>query len=273
MEDIFDQIEQKLKEERFNDELRLLLQEFPWNEEPLPMNNRLQRIAHWFLVDGNSMEDIADKEGVSRERIRQLKDRAISFLRTFDRNNIRAIVDQVNKPAEIKKYDFDLAEVMIEPDERSELMKRLLSCNLEDFHLTTRTFNGLKGAKMNTLGDVLSVPSCNEFLKYRNFGIKSLHEVETFLHSLGFKWRNMPHEPQPLQHISNLHRLIILNSNYPLTNFTWTNTLLSAFADNKIETIEHLSQSKYLLTYKCHLPETDMQLLRNRMKEWGIKWE
>jgi hypothetical protein len=275
MDDIFDQIEKDLKREKDNEQLVMLLKKYPWDESPLPMDNRLQRIAHWFFVDGKSLPEISAQEKVTRERVRQLRDKAVTIIRSMNTAAIGQMYDISEEADEAEDdFDYDVRDVMIEPDdERIDVMRRLLHSPLEDFHLSVRAFNCLRGAKMLKLGDVLAVESPNEFLKYRNFGKRSLVEIEQLLFSLGFKWRDVPPPPPHIfKEVSDLHRLIILNSNYPLKNFVWSDTLLAAFAENGIETIEHLRQAKKLL-YKANLPETDKQLLRNRMREWGIKWE
>lgn len=61
---------------------------------------------------------------------------------------------------------------------------------LYDCDLSTRTLNCLKAAEFHTIGDLLklnhnSVNKPTDFLKFRNFGKKSLTEIEEFLKGKG----------------------------------------------------------------------------------------
>ncbi len=62
-------------------------------------------------------------------------------------------------------------------DENTLHMRQLLKSKLVDMDLSVRALNCLKAADVETLGDLVSY-SKNDLLKFRNFGKKSLTELE-----------------------------------------------------------------------------------------------
>ena len=69
-------------------------------------------------------------------------------------------------------------------DEHILHMRKLLKTSLEDLDLSVRAYNCLKAAKINTLGEMVKY-DMNELLKFRNFGKKSLVEIEELLQEKG----------------------------------------------------------------------------------------
>jgi DNA-directed RNA polymerase subunit alpha len=67
-------------------------------------------------------------------------------------------------------------------DESSLHMRQLLKTKLVDMDLSVRALNCLKAADVETLGDLVSY-SKNDLLKFRNFGKKSLTELEELVRS------------------------------------------------------------------------------------------
>ena len=62
-------------------------------------------------------------------------------------------------------------------DEESLHMRQLLKTRLVDMDLSVRALNCLKAAEVDTLGDLVSYNK-NDLMKFRNFGRKSLTELE-----------------------------------------------------------------------------------------------
>ena len=62
-------------------------------------------------------------------------------------------------------------------DEESLHMRQLLKTKLTDMDLSVRALNCLKAAEVDTLGDLVSFNK-NDLMKFRNFGKKSLTELE-----------------------------------------------------------------------------------------------
>ena len=62
-------------------------------------------------------------------------------------------------------------------DEESLYMRQLLKTRLIDMDLSVRALNCLKAAEVDTLGDLVSFNK-SDLMKFRNFGKKSLTELE-----------------------------------------------------------------------------------------------
>lgn len=62
-------------------------------------------------------------------------------------------------------------------DEELLHMRKMLKSNLNDLDLSVRAYNCLKAADVRTLGDLVSL-EISDMMKFRNFGKKSLAELE-----------------------------------------------------------------------------------------------
>ncbi len=69
-------------------------------------------------------------------------------------------------------------------DEHILHMRKLLKTSLEDLDLSVRAYNCLKAAKINSLAELVRYDT-HELLKFRNFGKKSLVEIEELLQDKG----------------------------------------------------------------------------------------
>lgn len=72
-------------------------------------------------------------------------------------------------------------------DETSLHMRQLLKTKLVDMDLSVRALNCLKAADVETLGELVSFNK-NDLLKFRNFGKKSLTELEDLVHTKGLQF-------------------------------------------------------------------------------------
>ena len=70
-----------------------------------------------------------------------------------------------------------------ELDEESLRMRHLLLTKLSDMGLSVRAFNCLKAADIDTFADLVSY-SRNELMKFRNFGRKSLNEIDLLVEKM-----------------------------------------------------------------------------------------
>ncbi len=73
--------------------------------------------------------------------------------------------------------ETEIKKEVEEFDESSLHMRQLLKSRLVDMNLSVRALNCLKAADIETLGDLVSFNK-NDLLKFRNFGKKSLTELE-----------------------------------------------------------------------------------------------
>lgn len=69
-------------------------------------------------------------------------------------------------------------------DEELLHMRKLLKTNLNDLDLSVRAYNCLKAADVRTLGDLVSL-EISDMMKFRNFGKKSLAELEQLVSDKG----------------------------------------------------------------------------------------
>lgn len=72
-------------------------------------------------------------------------------------------------------------------DEEVLHMRQLLKTKLTDMNLSVRALNCLKAADVDTLGDLVQFNK-NDLLKFRNFGKKSLTELDDLLESLNLSF-------------------------------------------------------------------------------------
>lgn len=80
--------------------------------------------------------------------------------------------------------DSEIKAETEEFDETSLHMRQLLKTKLVDMDLSVRALNCLKAADVETLGDLVSFTK-SDLLKFRNFGKKSLTELEDLVDSKG----------------------------------------------------------------------------------------
>jgi DNA-directed RNA polymerase subunit alpha len=83
--------------------------------------------------------------------------------------------------------DSDEKKENTEFDEEILHMRQLLKTNLVDLDLSVRALNCLKAADVDTLGELV-VYNRNDLLKFRNFGKKSLAEIEDLLETRGLNF-------------------------------------------------------------------------------------
>ena len=107
--------------------------------------------------------------------------------------------DALKEAAKILIHHFMLfsdEKITLNSDEKSETeefdetslhMRQLLKTKLVDIDLSVRALNCLKAADVETLGELVSYNK-NDLLKFRNFGKKSLTELEDLIESKGLSF-------------------------------------------------------------------------------------
>jgi DNA-directed RNA polymerase subunit alpha len=78
----------------------------------------------------------------------------------------------------------DSPEVMQDTEKN---IRQILQAKLIDMDLSVRALNCLKSAELETLGDLVAFHKA-DLLKFRNFGKKSLAELETLVHNKGLEF-------------------------------------------------------------------------------------
>ncbi|NCX95955.1 MAG: DNA-directed RNA polymerase subunit alpha [Chitinophagia bacterium] len=89
------------------------------------------------------------------------------------------IITDENISLDIRKEE---KEIVV--DEETLHVRKVLGTPLEDLELSVRAFNCLKAAKINSLSELVQYTQ-EELMKFRNFGQKSLSEIEQVLHERG----------------------------------------------------------------------------------------
>ena len=72
-------------------------------------------------------------------------------------------------------------------DEDTLHMRQLLKSKLSEMNLSVRALNCLKAADVDTVGDLVKFNK-NDLLKFRNFGKKSLTELDELLDNLSLSF-------------------------------------------------------------------------------------
>jgi DNA-directed RNA polymerase subunit alpha len=83
--------------------------------------------------------------------------------------------------------EIEVKPVTDEFDEELMKMRQLLKTRLQDMDLSVRALNCLKAAEVDTLGDLVKY-SKNDLLKFRNFGKKSLTELDQLLDGMNLNF-------------------------------------------------------------------------------------
>jgi DNA-directed RNA polymerase subunit alpha len=86
----------------------------------------------------------------------------------------------------------ETAEAVEEPAERgSSQMNEILNRSVEELELSVRSYNCLKNANIQTIGDLVQKTEA-EMLRTKNFGRKSLNEIKEILSGLGMAFGMKP---------------------------------------------------------------------------------
>ena len=79
----------------------------------------------------------------------------------------------------------EVPDVVEEPAERAiNQMNEVLNRSVEELELSVRSYNCLKNANIQTIGDLVQKTEA-EMLRTKNFGRKSLNEIKEILGNLG----------------------------------------------------------------------------------------
>jgi DNA-directed RNA polymerase subunit alpha len=87
---------------------------------------------------------------------------------------------KLDEPAKPQVFSEEL-------DDTYAVMRQLLKSQLKEMELSVRAQNCLKSAELETMGDLVSIHK-SDLLKFRNFGKKSLSELEDLVKSKGLEF-------------------------------------------------------------------------------------
>lgn len=132
---------------------------------------------------------------VENTRVGQITDYDKLTLEVWTNGTLSAM-EAVSHGAKILNEHLDLFGTLCEEAYERDVMvvksddgkEKILEMTIEELDLSVRSFNCLKRAQYNTVGDLITKTE-EEMMKVRNLGRKSLDEVVAKLNSLGFDLR------------------------------------------------------------------------------------
>lgn len=140
------------------------------------------------FLDGNNLTDISNKHNLTRERTRQILEKGI---RRLERVETYVSLLEKNRRYSSEKRDLEFRITFLEKLIKKQLpstdLTRFLSQKLIDMDLSVRALNCLRNAEVYTIGDLVQYNK-KDLLRFRNFGKKSLNELEDFLKEHGLHW-------------------------------------------------------------------------------------
>lgn len=155
------------------------------------------------LLEGKDVVDVAEDYGLTRSRIMQIASHAVRKLATvktfselrkeckqlvFENKNFPIVVQSFqNRIKELERLNDIEAVPVSEYDyllgDKGGTFTALINTKIIDFDITVRSLNCLKAADIETLGDLIRYNK-TDLLKFRNFGKKSMTELDDLLDSM-----------------------------------------------------------------------------------------
>ena len=169
------------------------------------INHREHRIL-WGIVHRKPLDEIVAEDWSGRANVMQIAHKAIHKIAEMndyadikrelaDMKKKSALGEQIindqneeiaRQKAELAKYEKRQEEESDDDTDDQEIlaMRQLLKTRIVDLNLTVRCLTCLKSQDIETLGDAVQYNK-TDFLKFRNFGKKSLTELDDLFDSLG----------------------------------------------------------------------------------------
>ena len=156
---------------------------------------------------GTTLEEIGYEFGLQRERIRQIVEKAIrkshaltEFKAKVDemsdlRNTIaaqRAVIVDLRSRLKLQEEDERMAKAKDDEERRRIIMEndelcKKLNTKLYECGLSVRALNCLRSVDVETVADLIKCRK-TDLLKCRNFGKKSMIELDELVESMGFSF-------------------------------------------------------------------------------------
>lgn len=150
------------------------------------LNYREQMVIQLRYRDGLSLDECGKKMGVTRERIRQIENKALRII-NYNLDNLIKKRDALEKVMveneRLKKCIIELeAAKNTTPASSDPDVSTILDHPIEDFDLSIRAYNCLKRYKIDTIRDI--VTRNESFFHIRNLGRKAMEEIINLINSL-----------------------------------------------------------------------------------------
>ena len=149
-----------------------------------------------YYRDNKTYKEIAKEYGITKERVRQIINKGLRRIAHPSRirllaipkeklNEYKTFNDQIDE--EIAKLKRELHQIKI--DGVNYITNTTKSTSIEELDFSTRTYNALKRAKINTLDDLIS-HTVEDISRIRNLGRKSLKEIFLKLYERGYSFKD-----------------------------------------------------------------------------------
>ena len=153
------------------------------------------------VLNLDTLQEVADRNGLTRERVRQIFERSLRRIMRF-KDIATSRLDAANKTIETLKRQNDELKATVWSLEHPEFGKPAVdvvdelykfrntppfNVPLRQLGLSVRAFNCCKAAEIETIGDLCSKTRL-QMMKMRNFGRKSLNELDYLLEKMGVQW-------------------------------------------------------------------------------------
>lgn len=148
----------------------------------------------WDALQGKTFEEIGETRHLTRERTRQIWYKALrkfahvkgAFYRlNSEISDLKELLNEKNN--EIAHLHSIIEGKTITVSEETWETSKILTKHLSDFPLSIRCLNVLRAAEVDTFRDLLRYHRA-ELMKFRNFGKKSLTELDELLEENGLTW-------------------------------------------------------------------------------------
>jgi len=140
-----------------------------------PIKNVMYRVENYRVEQKTDFEKLVfeittDASILPADALKKAASVLIQHFALFTDEKVLTVIETIPDLSELDDDDLQIRQV--------------LKLKLTDLRLSVRALNCLKTAEVETIGDLVPF-SKNELLKFRNFGKKSMNELEEFLHSKG----------------------------------------------------------------------------------------
>lgn len=155
------------------------------------------------FLDGETYDEIAERYGLKRERTRQIVEKGIRMLYRVesygkvidDNRRLNIELEQVNLRFKILQESYTNLQKQMQLEQLQNIdvkMPPIFSTKLTDLDLSRRCLNCISYTDIETVYDLVQFKD-TDLLKFRNFGKKSLLELEELLDEYGL-WLGMTND-------------------------------------------------------------------------------
>ena len=148
------------------------------------------------ILQGEKISDVAQKLQLTRDRTRQIWEKAIRKMSYFP-NEVRMRderIEDLMRTIEDLEARLDQAGLDKVPHSKANL----LASSIYDYDFSVRTLNCLRAAEIRTVEDLIKYPRAR-LLKFRNFGKKALTELDEWLDENGLAFAQYEDETQEIK--------------------------------------------------------------------------